>query len=126
MNRGNTPVLALCALRAVGSSAFLAPGIGAKTFGVPADAEGNYLVRLFAARNVALAGGLLFSRGEARRLFLKAGVVCDALDIAAGLLGYREGKEKRSATVDTAASLAATALGVAGLLVEKPAKGFLR
>lgn len=122
MIRGNTPALALCALRAVGSAAFLAPGVGAKTFGVPADAEGNYLVRLFAARNVALAGGLLFSRGEARRLFLKAGVVCDGLDIAAGLLGYREGKEKRSATVDTGASLAATALGIAGLLTTRESK----
>ena len=117
MTRGTTPALALVALRAVGSSAFLAPGLGAKTFGVPADAEGNYLVRLFAARNVALAGGLLFSRGEARRLILKAGVVCDVLDIAAGLLGYREGKEARSATVDTGASLAATALGVSALLL---------
>lgn len=122
MNRGNTPTLALCALRAVGSSAFLAPGLGAKTFGVPADAEGNYLVRLFAARNVALAGGLLVGRGEARRLFLKAGVVCDVLDIAAGLLGYREGKDAKSATVDTGASLAATALGVAALLATGPSR----
>jgi hypothetical protein len=121
-DKSNAPSLLLCALRSVGAAAFVVPTVGAKTFGVPADAEGTYLVRLFAARNVALAGGLLASKGEARRLWYQAGVVCDALDIAAGLLGFRAGKERSSAAVDTGASLVATLLGVAGLLMDRTTK----
>ena len=119
MNRSETPAVLLATLRAVGAGAFAAPGIGARTFGIPDDAEGTYLVRLFAARNVAFAGGLLASKGEARRLWYQAGIVCDALDIGAGLLGFKEGKERSSATVDTAASTVATLLGVAGLIVDR-------
>lgn len=122
MNRSDTPGLLLCTLRAVGGAAFLAPAVGAKTLGIHDDAEGTYLVRLFAARNVALAGGLLASRGEARRLWYQAGIACDALDIAAGLLGFRAGKERSSAVVDTGASLVATLLGVVGLLMDGRAK----
>lgn len=122
MNASDTPALLLCALRAVGAAAFLAPAVGAKKLGIPDDAEGAYLVRLFAARNVALAGGLLASRGEARRLWYQAGIACDALDVAAGLLGFRAGKERSSAVVDTGASLVATALGVAGLLMDRRAR----
>lgn len=122
MNRSDPPGLLLGALRTVGAAAFLAPKVGAKTFGVPADAEGTYLVRLFAARNVALTAGLLASRGEARRLWYQVGIACDALDVAAGLLGYRAGKERSSAAVDTGAALAATLLGVAGLRMARPAR----
>lgn len=126
MKRSDTPALALGALRAAGSSAFLVPAVGARTFGIPADAEGKYLIRMFAARNIALTAGLLISRGRARRLWYQAGVLCDALDVGAGLLGFTEGKERKSATIDTGAALAATALGVAGLLMDRPAKGLLR
>lgn len=114
-SRSDVPSLLLCVLRTAGSAAFLAPGVGAKTFGVPADGEGKYLVRLFAARNVALTAGLFLSRGEARKLWLQAGLACDALDIGAGLLGFAEGKQRSSATVDTGLSLLATGLGALGL-----------
>ena len=46
----DTPSLLLCALRAVGGAAFLAPGVGARQLDVRDDAETTYLVRLFAAR----------------------------------------------------------------------------
>jgi hypothetical protein len=120
MNKRNAPRLLLCALRSVGGAAFLAPAVGAKVFGIDADAESSYLVRLFAARNAALAGGLLASGGEGRRLWYRAGIACDALDLAAGLLGFREGKERSSAAVDAGASLLFTVLGVAGLLLDRP------
>ncbi|MBC3842803.1 hypothetical protein GXW82_29315 [Streptacidiphilus sp. 4-A2] len=55
--KGNTPALLLGALRAVGGATVLAPAVGARTLGIEDDAEGTYLVRLFAARNLALAGG---------------------------------------------------------------------
>ncbi|WP_131746720.1 hypothetical protein [Frankia sp. Cppng1_Ct_nod] len=123
MNRSDTPSLLLCTLRAVGGAAFLAPALGAKKFGINDDAEGTYLVRLFAARNVALAGGLLASRGEARQLLYKAGIACDALDIAAGLLGFRAGKERSAVVADMGASIVATLLGVAGLMMDRRARG---
>jgi len=122
MNGGDMPAPLLCTLRAVGGAAFIAPGIGARTFGIPDDAEETYLVRLFAARNVAFAAGLLASSGRARRLWYQAGIACDVLDVAAGLLGFRAGKERSAAIVDTTASLIATALGVAGLIVDPKAK----
>jgi hypothetical protein len=118
MNRSDTPAVLLGALRAVGGATFLAPAVGARTLGIEEDAEGTYLVRLFAARNLALAGGLLLSKGEARRLWYRAGIACDALDAAAGLLSFRAGKKRKSATIDTGAALVATLIGVAGLLAE--------
>jgi len=79
-------------------------------------------VRLFAARYLALAGGRIGSRGSARRLWWQAGIVCDALDVGAGLLGFRAGKKRSSAIVDTGASLVATAIGVAGLVLDRRAE----
>jgi hypothetical protein len=119
LTRTDTPAVLLGVLRAVGGAAFLAPSAGTKTFGIETDAEGTYLVRLFAARNLALAGGLLLSQGRARRLWYQAGLVCDGLDAAAGLLGFLAGKKRSSATIDTAAALVAALLGVAGLLAER-------
>ncbi|WP_394428729.1 hypothetical protein [Streptomyces sp. SGAir0957] len=111
---GRTAALLLAALRTVGGAAFLAPTLGTKNFGIKDDAEGVYLVRLFAARNLAVAGGLLLSKGPARRLWFQAGAVCDALDTAAGLDALRTGKKASGAAVHTLAALTATAIGVAG------------
>ena len=119
VERSDAPRLLLAALRAPGAGAFFAPRLGARTFGLPEDGESYYLVRLFAARNVALIAGLLASSGKARRLWWQVGIVCDALDIGAGLLGFKEGKERSSAIVDTSASTIATGLGVAGLMVDR-------
>jgi hypothetical protein len=114
----NAPCLMLCTLRAFGGAAFLAPGVAARTLDVSDDPETAYLLRLFAARNTALIGGLLASRGDTRRLWWQAGIACDALDAAAGVLAFRERKDPTSAILDTSASLAATALGVAGLWLD--------
>jgi hypothetical protein len=119
MKKTDTPGLLLCALRTVGAAAFLAPAVGARSFDIGDGAAETYLVRLFAARNVALTAGLLASRGQARRLWYQVGIACDVLDIGAGLLGLRAGKKPSSAAVDTGASLIATLLGVTGLLMER-------
>jgi hypothetical protein len=123
MNRSDTPRALMCALRSVGAAAFLLPAFGRKTFGV--GEEGTYLVRLFAARNVALAGGLLASSREGRRAWYQAGIACDVLDVTAGLLRLRVSTERSSTLVHTGASLLGTLIGVAGLLAdlepEKPA-----
>jgi hypothetical protein len=119
MKKTDTPGLMLCALRSVGGAAFLAPTVATRSFHIDDGADEAYLVRLFAARNLALVAGLLASKGQARRLWYKAGIACDVLDIGAGLLGFRAGKKPSSAAVDTGASLVATLLGVAALLVDR-------
>jgi hypothetical protein len=123
MSNRNVPALLLSTLRTAGGGALLAPGLGAKVFGIPQDGEGKYLVRLFAARNIAFIAGLLMSKGEARKLWFQAGILCDALDVAAGLIAYKEGKPTKSANIDTGAALAATLLGVAGLRADRRKNG---
>ncbi|GAB3442005.1 hypothetical protein [Actinophytocola sediminis] len=119
MSNSKVPALLLSALRAAGGGAIIAPSVGAKVFGIKDDGEGKYLVRLFAARNVAFIAGLLLSKGKARRLWYQAGIACDALDVGAGLIAYREGKPPKSATVDTGIALVATLLGVAGVVADR-------
>jgi len=116
--RKDIPKLLLSALRLVGGGAFLLPRVGVKQLGLHDDAESAYLMRLFAARNIAFTTGLLASRGRARRLWWQAGIGCDLLDAGAGLLSVRDGKPRSSALADTGASLTAMALGVAGLVNE--------
>jgi hypothetical protein len=116
MRKGiRAPEALLTALRSFGAGAFLAPSLACKAFDIDADAHGNYVIRLFAARNVALAFGLLSSRGESRALWWRMGVLCDALDVGAGIMGLREGKERSSAMLDTGMSTFALGLGLAGL-----------
>jgi hypothetical protein len=119
MKKTDTPGLLLCALRSVGGAGFVVPTVATRTFHIGDGADETYVVRLFAARNLALTAGLLASRGRARRLWYKAGIACDVLDIGAGLLGFRDGKKPSSAAVDTGASLVATLLGVTALLVDR-------
>lgn len=101
---------------AIGGAAFLMPARGAKKLGITADAEGNYLVRLFAVRNMTLAAGLVASRGDARRLWYKANIIVDLIDVASGLIGLREGKPRSSAVLDTSAAAVGTLLGVVGFV----------
>ena len=117
--RARAPRVTLSTLRLVGGAAFLLPRLGVKQLGLHDDAESAYLMRLFAARNIAMTTGLLLSRGDARRLWWQVGIVCDVLDAGAGLLGLRDGKERKSVVVDTSASLVATGLGVAGLIADE-------
>src|SRR2546421_9217350 len=119
IERRNAPRLLLAALRSVGAGAFAVPHVGAKSLGLPEDAESSYILRLFAARNIAMIAGLLASDGKSRRVWWQTGIACDVLDAGAGLMGLREGKPRRSAMVDTGASLAAAALGVAGLIADR-------
>jgi hypothetical protein len=117
-NTRRGPRYALALLRAVGGGAFALPQLGSTQFGLQVDAHSNYLVRLFAARNIALAAGLLASRDRERELWWQVGIACDALDAGAGVLAMRQGKARHSGLVDVGASLLATGLGCAGLLAE--------
>jgi len=84
------------------------------------DAEANpqspYLARLFGARDVALAWGVLSSEGDAQRQWLVAGLACDAADVLAGAAAAGRGYLPRSAGVMvTGTALAAVALGAVAL-----------
>ena len=63
------PIAALAGLRAVvGASAWLAPNLSGKLFGLDPDnnPQGAYLARLFGIRDLALAAGTQNSDGAAR------------------------------------------------------------
>src|ERR671917_1893638 len=82
------PLQALAGLRAaIGLCAWLAPRVAGRLFGL--DAEDNpqspYLARLFGARDVALAAGMVLSDGAAHSTWLRIGIACDVADTVAGL-----------------------------------------
>ncbi len=113
------PRMLLATLRLAGAGTFILPRIGAHALALDASPQSAYVVRLFAARNAALTAGLLLSGRRARRLWWQAGIACDALDVLAAALAVREGKPRTGVASDAAASLVATALGVAGLLADR-------
>jgi hypothetical protein len=115
----NTFALLLGALRLPGAGAFAMPRLATRVLSLERGPHSAYLVRLFAARNVALTAGLLLSAPPARRLWWQTGIACDALDVAAGLLALREGKARGSAFVDVGAAGLATMLGLAGLRADR-------
>jgi hypothetical protein len=103
---------------AVGAGAWATPRLAGKLFGLdaPANPQSPYLARLFGARDVALAYGVLASEGEARRRWLAAGVACDLADAVAGIAAGRGGYlPKLSSTLVSATALSATALGILAL-----------
>jgi hypothetical protein len=77
-----------------GAAPWLAPETAWKQFGVSdrtaADPEAQALGRLFGSRDVVLGAALLAAgTPEAKRRILRAGLVVDALDLAAALLARK-------------------------------------
>ena len=112
-------IRALAGLRfAVGTGAWLTPNLAAKSFGM--DPEGNpqasYMGRLFGARDVALAAGVMSTSGASRDLWLRLGLACDAADAAAAVLAGRNGSlPKFTAALVFAPAVAAVAAGAIAL-----------
>jgi hypothetical protein len=110
---------ALVGLRlAVGAGAWLTPRVAGRMFGLDAKAnpQSPYLARLFGARDVALAWGVIGSGGDARRQWLIAGMACDLADAAAGVAGARGGYlPKVAGALVTGTALAAAGLGIQAL-----------
>jgi hypothetical protein len=107
---------------AVGAGAWLAPKMSGRLFGLDPDANPQtpYIGRLFGARDVALAYGVMASEGAQRAQWLSVGIACDIADAAAGWLAGRRGELPRhSAVMVTATAIAAAALGVAALQGER-------
>ena len=91
---GETATTLLGALRiAVGAGGWIAPNLVARMFapGRVSAAQAPFLVRIYGVRDVVLGAGMLATDGRARRKWLIGGVVCDAADAVAALLGSRAG-----------------------------------
>jgi hypothetical protein len=118
MRNGNTVSMLVGVRTTIGLASWISPRIAGKLFGL--EMEGNpqapYLARLFGARDVALAWGLLSSEGEARRRWLLAGMACDVADTAAGIAGGRSGYlPKLTSALVTSTALSGVVLGAAAL-----------
>ena len=114
-----TPGTALSALRvAIGVSAWGAPNVTAKLFGLDPDAnpQGAYLARLFGIRDVALAGFATQAGADSKPLAWQLGIASDLFDAAAAGLGARNGTlSKQTAIMAGGTALLAAGLGVAAL-----------
>jgi hypothetical protein len=112
-------ISALAGLRvAVGVASWSTPRVAGKLFGLDAGAnpQSPYLARLFGARDVALAWGVLSSEGDVQRQWLVAGLACDAADVLAGYAGGRGGYlPKLTSVLVTATALSAVGLGAVAL-----------
>lgn len=79
----------------LGAAAWFAPRRLSRMFGVPPariTPELDYMNRVFGVRAVALGTGYLASRGEARELWHRLWMLCDAADtvMGAGMVARRE------------------------------------
>ncbi len=112
-------ISALAGLRvAVGVASWSTPRVAGKLFGLDATAnpQSPYLARLFGARDVALAWGVLSSEGDVQRQWLTAGLACDTADVLAGYAGGRGGYlPKLTSVLVTVTALSAVALGAVAL-----------
>lgn len=71
----------------LGSAAWLAPGALSRLFGVPRERvtpELEYMNRVFGVRAVTLGIGYLASSSQARNLWHRLWLLCDAADTAMG------------------------------------------
>jgi hypothetical protein len=103
---------------ALGAAAFAAPGLSARMMGSPKGVDGgrDILIRMFAAREIALGAGYLLSKDSDRKLWARLGLVVDSLDTVSGL------RSRRSLPLWRAAGAAALAGGVAALGAAKVTK----
>lgn len=75
----------------IGVLSWVAPSFVAKVFGIGGPTESHMPARLFGARDIALGAGTLTTTGETQRKLVQLGVLCDALDVGAAVVGKREG-----------------------------------
>ena len=107
---------------ALGAASWVAPRPLARAYGVPDDRltpELEYMTRVFGVRAVALGVGYLASSGEARRLWRRLWLLCDAADTAMGvgmLAGGRLDTQRGASALATTAP--AAALDVAAIAAE--------
>jgi hypothetical protein len=103
----------------VGAFAYLAPRAMNRIFGVPRADDSPaliYMNRVFGVRAVSLGVGYLASRGEARQLWHRLWLLCDAADTVMGA-AMTAGGELRPVTAVQALAITggATAIDLAAL-----------
>ncbi len=103
-----------------GVAFFAAPRPSMRAVGLAPDDNPQALhwARIFGIRDAALGLGLLGSRGDARRLWWRLGMLCDAGDAAAGVLSWRRGdlpQRPRTLVLFTGSALAGVAFGAAAM-----------
>ncbi|MDT5147248.1 MAG: hypothetical protein QOC58_1893 [Mycobacterium sp.] len=105
----------------VGAGSWLTPRASLRFFGLPADSS-PVLLRLFGAREVALALGALSTDTRVRRTALSLGIAVDSADTIASLLDLTDGKmTPRAGLLIGGGAAFFAALGVASL--RSPAVG---
>ncbi|WP_433476830.1 hypothetical protein ACQPZP_07090 [Spirillospora sp. CA-142024] len=108
---------------ALGLAAFAAPKLTVKLTGLGGDAHPgrDYVVRMFAAREIALGAGYLLSGEESgRRLWARLGLAVDSMDLASGL------KTRRGLPLWVTAGAVGIAGAAASIGAAKVARDLLR
>lgn len=110
-----------------GLLAWFAPRAMNRLFGVPRADESPtliYMNRVFGVRAIALGVGYLASSGEARNLWHRLWLMCDAADTVMGAGMASRGEVPRAAAAKALLLTGgATAVDVAALRTPKPAPG---
>ena len=101
----------------IGATAWVAPGTALKGALLDSRApQGPYVLRLFAAREIALGGITLLAPPSAKPALIKAGIAVDSADAVAGALAIKSGAVRPwVGAVLAGVAAAAVAAGVVGL-----------
>lgn len=109
-------LVALSAMRiGIGALAWIRPKATAQLFGIRSYGvrnESSYLWRLFGIRDVVLGTATLRATDDERRAWVAFGMVCDAGDGAAAVIGRRDGSLPNSTAALVAVPAAAVGLGI--------------
>jgi hypothetical protein len=106
---------------ALGGAVWIAPRRTARLFFIDLDANPQlaYFARLYAARELALAVGMMQSQGRGRRIWVRLALAVDAVDGLAALLAAHDGSlPKRAAAALVALPASAIAQGFKALSEE--------
>ncbi|WP_148616238.1 hypothetical protein [Nocardioides rubriscoriae] len=111
---------------AVGAGTWAAPGPSWRTFGLGSLADAGpsagIISRLFGARELALALGLRHPDPAVRRVVLQAGLAIDSIDVAASLIGLRNGAPRATLLGVAAGAASFVALGAVALGQDRPGR----
>src|SRR3954451_23221594 len=104
----------------LGPTAWFAPKFFMVAMGMDPfkNPQAGYMSRLFGVRDVALGLGLVSTRGDARRLWWRLGILCDLGAAAAGVVSARHGELSPRPVLNrliAIAGLVGASLGIAAL-----------
>ena len=120
---GPAPAAVLSTLRSlVGTGTWISPSRSLRTFGLGEqgnDPSGELIGRLFGVRDLALGQAARHPGGDVRRAALRAGVLCDSVDMVASLLAVRRGAPRVSGALVGGGAALFAVLGVLALAGER-------